>query len=539
MTNLTTGSSFPELGSSTADLLAAATRLLDPDQFARATTYGKELEVTAGQHLREADLVLCSTATLTSFHTAEPFLTHGPGGFAGELSLLTGQTSNLSVRVTESGRVHVIDQPSFRRLMAQQTDLGDLFLRAFLARRRMLRFGAEQSTRIVGDPRSGDGLALRVFLSRQGLPHLWVDSASADGGVVMAEAGLEPGDLPVVLAPDATIRRVTPGILSEHLGLAYRSAGRRTVDFAVVGAGPAGLAAAVYGASEGLSTLLLDGVATGGQAATSARIENYLGFPFGLSGLDLTTRAAVQALKFGAEIATPCGVAALRSEGDEHVLVLGDGAEVRARTVLVATGATYRSLPVDRWDHFVGAGIYHAATDLEAQGVAGEPVVVVGGANSAGQASLHLARYAEHVTLVVRAADLGEKMSSYLVERIRADARITVLTGTRVTGLLGDEHLTGITVSGRDEPLPCRGLFSFIGAVAATSWLDGPKLDDKGFVLTDDGPGALPLETTVRGVFAAGDVRAGSMKRVAAAVGEGSAAVRSVHQALARIRDFQ
>ncbi|MEU6753950.1 FAD-dependent oxidoreductase [Spirillospora sp. NPDC046719] len=554
---------FPELGLRTEDLMAAAAYRLDDEQFTRAASYGVKRTVTAGDRLYDVgdascDLVLCATATVASYSTAaadehaEPFLTYGPGGFAGELSLLTGQTRNLGVRVREPGTVYFIDQRSFRRLMAQQTDLGDIFLRAFVARRRLLRMGAEQSTRVVGDPRSRDGLALRVFLSRQGLPHLWLDSTSAQGEIALRDAGLDPVDLPVVFTAREVIRRVTPGVLSERLGLTYRRTGRGTMDLAIVGAGPAGLAAAVYGASEGLATLLLDAVATGGQAATSARIENYLGFPFGLSGADLTTRAAVQALKFGAEIAGPCAVTDLRSEGGTHVLFLGDGTEIPSRTVLIATGAAYRSLPIDRWDHFVGSGIYHAATDLEAQGVAGEPVAVVGGANSAGQAALHLARYASHVTLLVRGADLGARMSSYLVERIHADPRITVRTGTEVAALHGAERLDGISLieprTGVTDELECRGLFSFIGAVAATSWLQGPVLDGDGFLCTDerlasgdlgDGwrgldPGPLQFETSVPGVFAAGDVRLGSMKRVAAAVGEGSGAVRSVHLALRR-----
>ncbi|MEV6235528.1 FAD-dependent oxidoreductase [Lentzea sp. NPDC051838] len=560
---LADGTSFPELGSRPEDLLQVANQVLDPDQLARAATYGVQRDVEAGELLYEVgdancDLVLCGTATLASYRIrtsangGEPFLVSGPGGFAGELSLLTGQRRNLAVRAAEAGTVHVVDQPSFRRLMAQQTDLGDLFLRGFLARRRMLRWGSEQSTQIVGDPRSGNGLALRVFLSRMGLPYLWLDSTSESGTAALADAGLRTEDLPVAFTAGETLVRVTPGALSERLGLSYRSTGRGVADLAIIGGGPAGLAASVYAASEGLSTVLFDGVVIGGQAATSARIENYLGFPFGLSGLDLTTRAAVQSLKFGAELVSPCAVADLRPAEDGLLLTLANGEEMAARTVLIATGAAYRSLPVERWDHFVGAGIYHAATDLEAQSVAGEPVVVVGGANSAGQAALHLARHASHVTLLVRGADLGARMSSYLVDRVLADRRITIRLRSEVAALHGSEHLTGISVAAKDtgttEEVECRGLFSFIGAVAATSWLRDLAVDTTGFVLTDAHltpdhlgtrwqglePGPLPFETSVPGVFAAGDVRLDSMKRVAAAVGEGSGAVRSVHQALNR-----
>jgi thioredoxin reductase (NADPH) len=321
----------------------------------------------------------------------------------------------------------------------------------------------------------------------------------------------------------------------------------------VVGAGPAGLAAAVYGASEGLSTVLLDAVATGGQAATSARIENFLGFPFGVSGGDLAARAAVQALKFGTRLLSPCRVSTVREGPDGLVLELTDGAQITTRAVVVATGAEYRRLPLERWDELTGSGIYYAATDLEARSVTGQPVVVVGGANSAGQAALRLARDASAVTLVVRGADLRASMSAYLVDRIEADVRITVRTSTQVTALHGAPRLGAVTLQGRgdfsdEQPTDCAGLFCFIGAVPATSWLTEVALDADGFVRTDlalsaadlderwtdDPHGPLPFETSIPGIFAAGDVRSGSVKRVAAAVGEGASAVRAVHLALAR-----
>jgi thioredoxin reductase (NADPH) len=561
--NFSDGTSFPELGTSTEDVLAVASPRLDDDQLARAAGYGVRRTVSAGELLYQvgeasADLVVCETATLASYRTTEsesaPFLVYRPGEFTGELSVLTRATRNLAVRVVEAGTVHIIGQADFRRLMAQQTDLGDIILRAFLARRRMLRWGNQHSTRIVGDARSGQGLDLRVFLSRMGLPYLWLDSASAEGLAELRDNGLTVSDLPVAFIDPDTLVRVTPGMLSEQLGLSYRGASLTTTDLAIIGGGPAGLAAAVYGASEGLRTTLFEGVVVGGQAATSARIENYLGFPFGLSGLDLTTRAVVQALKFDANIVSPCPVASLSTTGDGLLLTLTDGTQIKAGTALIATGAAYRSLPIERWDEFVGNGIYHAATDIEAQSIAGEAVTVVGGANSAGQAALHLARYADHVTLVVRGTDLGAKMSAYLVERVHADPRISVRTGAEISGLHGDQHLTAVTLvsasTADTERIECRGLFSFIGAVAATSWLAGPAVDSNGFILTDTqladvhlgaewagiDSGPLPFETSVPGVFAAGDVRLDSMKRVAAAVGEGSGAVRSIHQALARRR---
>jgi thioredoxin reductase (NADPH) len=355
-----------------------------------------------------------------------------------------------------------------------------------------------------------------------------------------------------VITPRETMMRVTPGELSHRLGLTYRRTPKGVADLTIVGAGPAGLAAAVYGASEGLETVLLDAVATGGQAATSSRIENYLGFPFGLSGGILTARAVVQALKFGAHIGSPCGVADLRSDGSgHHIVTLVDGTEIQTRAVVVATGAAYRTLPLDRWADFVGAGIFYAATDLEAKAVAGQPVTIVGGANSAGQAALYLSRHASDVTIVVRATDLGLGMSSYLVDRIQADPRIEVRTSTEVTELHGDDRLGRISLTDRRTGVAsacgCNGLFCFIGAEPATDWLSGVHLDPAGFIPTDLqlqpsdldaryaalGRDPLPFETSVPGVFAVGDVRLASMKRVAAAVGEGASAVRSVHQALA------
>jgi thioredoxin reductase (NADPH) len=555
--------SFPEIGDDPEHLASVAALRLDEEQFARAAGYAKRQEVAAGEVLFDAgddsgDLVLCGTATLESLSTSANgtrehiFLTYGRGQFAGELSLLTGQRRSLTIRVVGSGTIHRVGPDSFRRLMARETELSDLFLRAFLARRRILRQTIGQTLRIVGDADSAAGLALRTFAARQGLPYQWIDGGSAEGGAAVRSAGLTETDLPVAMTPRDTMPRVTPGILSQRLNLAYRRTGSGTSDLTVIGAGPAGLAAAVYGASEGLETVLLDSVATGGQAASSARIENYLGFPFGLSGADLTARAAVQALKFGAHIASPCAVVALETEDGAHVVTLVDGTRIRTRAVVVATGAAYRALPLDRWAELTGSGIYYAATDMEAQAVAGRPVTVVGGANSAGQAALHLARYADGVTLVVRGDEPGARMSAYLVERIMTDPRITVRTGTEVTVLHGGNRLEGVSLTARGDGgaayrIDCAGLFCFIGAEPATGWLTHVALDESGFIPTDReltpdvlgrrwrdlGRNPLPYETSEPGVFAAGDVRRSSMKRVAAAVGDGASAVRSVHQFLA------
>jgi len=550
-------SSFPEIGDQPDKLGATASYHFNEEQFARAAAYGRAEQVAAGEMLFEvgdddADLILVGTASVELVRGDEVVWRSGPGQFVGELNLLTGQTRILSARVASPGLVHRIGPAAFRRLMAQDAELSDLLLRGFLARRQLAAESAAANLEVIGDTGSGAGLALETFLERQAVPHRWIDSASAAGRQALATAGLTPDDLPVVVTPRDRLTRVSPGALSHQLGLTYRRTPKGVADLTIVGAGPAGLAAAVYGASEGLETVLLDAVATGGQAAASSRIENYLGFPFGLSGAALTSRAVVQALKFGAHLASPCGVTNLRSEGPTHVVTLIDGTEIRTRTALIATGAAYRNLPLRRWADFVGSGIYYAATELEARGVAGQPVTVVGGANSAGQAAIYLARHAGHVTLVVRGKDLAAGMSNYLVERILAEPRITVQTSTEVTALHGDARLEQVTLTDRtagvDTACGCFGLFCFIGATPATGWLTGVTLDGDGFIPTDvqlagdPGPnwvtaGRDPLlfESSVPGVFAAGDVRAGSMKRVAAAVGEGASAVRSVHQALAAL----
>ena len=361
---------------------------------------------------------------------------------------------------------------------------------------------------------------------------------------------MAPADLPVAFVSGQVLRHPTPGELAAYLGLTLDSIPERCFDLIVVGGGPAGLAAAVYGASEGLGTLLLERLAVGGQAGSSSRIENYLGFPTGISGTDLTMRALVQAEKFGAHMTSPCTVTSLREQGGHLVVHLSDGSDVAARAVVVASGARYRRLDVERLEEFEGRGVYYAATDIEARLCRESPVVVVGGGNSAGQAGLFLAEASSRVTFVIRSDDINKGMSRYLVDRINADPRIDVRTSSQVLGLQGDEVLASVRVTGPegDDVFRCAALFSFIGADPASEWLSGcAQLDARGFLLTDRsvdrsqldtrwetlGRQPLPFETSHPGLFAAGDVRAGSIKRVAAAVGEGSAAVRSVHEYLA------
>jgi thioredoxin reductase (NADPH) len=358
----------------------------------------------------------------------------------------------------------------------------------------------------------------------------------------------------VVIVTGSVLRRPTPGELSSYLGLTVESLPARCFDLVVVGGGPAGLAAAVYGASEGLRTLGVEMTAPGGQAGASSRIENYLGFPMGISGSDLTERAVIQAEKFGANLTVPCTADSLRNQAGHLVVRLSDGSDIAGRAVIAATGAAYRRLDADRLSEFEGNGVYYAATEMESRMCGIAPVAVVGGGNSAGQAAIFMSQSGCAVTLIIRGPDLQASMSRYLLERIEADPHITLRARTTVEALEGDETLRAIRLKGPDGEavIECAGLFSFIGADPSSGWLSGcAALDERGFVLTDlsltsdrlDGGwealGRLPLpfETSHPGLFAVGDLRAGSMKRVAAAVGEGSAAVRSVHQYLAFAHD--
>jgi thioredoxin reductase (NADPH) len=539
---------------------AVAFPTLDDSELAYLETLGTRRPMSVGDYLyREGDstydfYVIVSGAAevvLRSDGEEQIITRHGAGRFLGELNLLTGQRVYLSARVVEPGEVIAVPAATLRQVIATKPRLGDTILAAFLARRSILLSGAASAIRLVGSRFSPESLRLREFLARSRIPHEWVDADSTPGVEdLLRDFGLTPAELPVVIASAEVLRRPTPGELAAYLGLTIDNIPDRCFDLVIVGGGPAGLAAAVYGASEGLRTLAVEMVAVGGQAGTSSRIENYLGFPTGISGGDLTQRAVVQAEKFGAQLTSPCAATALREEGGHLVVHLGDGTDVAGRAVIVASGAHYRRLDAARLQDFEGKGVYYAATETEARICAASPVIVVGGGNSAGQAGLFLADNGSPVTFVIRGHDLSANMSRYLVERIEADARIDVRTDTEIAGLDGDRTLTSVRVTSgdREEVLRCAALFSFIGADPAASWLSGcAALDERGFVLTDRSLSAeqlderwealgrqpLPFETSYPGLFAVGDVRAGSTKRVAAAVGEGSASVRSVHEYLA------
>jgi len=535
--------------------------VLTDAQVERMRALAEVQDVTAGQVLYDAgdltyDFVFIESGEVEIVRAATPgfpesvIVPHGAGRFLGELNMLTGQTVYLTARVSKDGQVRRVSPERFRRFMSEDTELSDVILRAFMARREILLTGdAARSVQLLGSRSSREALALRTWAARQQVPHVWIEVESPEGEELLAALPADVGDLPLAVTPTELLLGVTPGTLSDNLGLAYRAVDGRHFDLVVVGGGPAGLAAAVYGASEGLDTVVFDQLAAGGQAAASARIENYLGFPSGLAGAELASLAIVQAEKFGAQITSPCKAASLRVVDGQLVVTLDDGTKVPTRAVIVSSGAHYRSLGIERWSEFEGAGIHYSATDLEARACSGGDVTVVGGANSAGQAALTLAGRGCHVRLVIRGDDLFADMSRYLADRVLADPNIEVRAATEVVALEGGSFLDAVTLAdrmtGTQEQVSCQGLFCFIGAVPSSEWLDGVALDKDGFVLTDRdvpdesteaftllGRQPLPFETSVPGVFAAGDVRHGSMKRVAAAVGEGASAVSSVHRAI-------
>ena len=466
---------------------------------------------------------------------------HGPRRFLGELSILTGQVEFVTTVALEAGEVLAIPAERLRALALREPELGDLILRSCLIRRSLLiQSGA--GFRIVGSRSSPDTQRLRSFAARNRLPHRFVDiERDTIAESLLQQFGITSQDLPIVLVRGQEIlRNPTNGELAEACGLRRHSGEPQVVDLIVAGAGPSGLAAAVYGASEGLRTVVLDAVATGGQAATSSRIENYLGFPAGISGAELAERAAIQADKFGARITIPAEAHELR-RADGHYAVLAETElEILSRSVIIATGALYRKLDVPRLVEFEMTSVYYAATRFEAQQCGDQPVAIVGGGNSAGQATVFLAQSKPHVYLLIRAGDLRQNMSQYLIDQITALPNVDVLYHCEVRELHGDHTITGLvvekTTTGERRELAVGALFVFIGATPCTGWLaNSVALDQDGFVLTGDAAGSagndvrpMLLESSWPGVFAVGDVRSGSVKRVASAVGEGAMAVHLV-----------
>ncbi|HYI41114.1 MAG TPA: FAD-dependent oxidoreductase [Allosphingosinicella sp.] len=530
--------------------------VLTAAEVARLRRFGKPRRYREGEALaRVGDVghgleILLSGEVEISQHDHSglrtPIVTHGPGGFVGELGQLSGRPFLVDAYVRGDVEALTIPPDRLRALLVAEAELGERIMRALILRRVGLIEAGAGGPIIVG--RGGDGEVLRLqgFLSRNGHPHQLLDpDTDGEARALVERFQVAEGELPIVLCPSGgLLRNPSEGSLARCLGLVGPIDPGRLFDVAVIGAGPAGLATAVYAASEGLDVLVLDCRAFGGQAGASARIENYLGFPTGISGMALMARAYNQAQKFGVEMAIPDEAVKLEcgdtEDGARH-LALANGERIRARAVVIATGARYRRLDVADLDAYEGASVHYWASPLEAKLVAGQDVALVGGGNSAGQAVVFLAGHAKRVTLLAR-RPLEETMSAYLVERIAGLANVEVVTGVAITALEGADHaLEAIRMktrsSGVEVRLTLRHLFLFIGADPNTDWLAGCGLglDPGGFILT--GPqaraGRLPLETSRSGVFAVGDVRSSSVKRVAAAVGDGAQVVAAIHAFLA------
>ena len=469
-----------------------------------------------------------------------------PGQFTGELGMLLGQTSFSDCTVTKPGEVVLVDPKALAELVQVDPEVSDLVLPAFAARRLLLIQRQQGTLTLVGSESAPTLQGVREYAERNRIPDRWIASSDPDQGRATSTDG---SAAKVVVRGRHVLQEPSVAEVARALGLELVAGEDDTVDLIIAGAGPAGFSAAIYGASEGLRTVLFDDAAIGGQSAASSRIENFLGFPTGLSGVDLAFRAELQAIKFGARVAVPRRAQKLQASSIPglYEIVLDDGSILRGRAVVIATGARYRRLGLPEEERLTGAGIYYAATEIEARACKGRELVVVGGGNSAGQAAMFLASRASYVHLVHRGRDLSSSMSQYLVERLHHAANVKVETYSEVIQLSGDDRLRTIMVrddAGAVAELAVGGLFVMIGADPCTEWLkDAVQLDDRGFVLTGSNcdAGATTsrslFETSLPGVFAVGDVRSGSVKRVASAVGEGSVVVQAVHDRLASLRE--
>jgi thioredoxin reductase (NADPH) len=526
--------------------------VLSPADIERMRRFGEPASYRAGERIVSAGalspgliLVLSGTIAVRSRHGPDEgavIVNHGPGQFMGELAQLSDRPSLVDADATEPVAGFVIRPGRLRDLLVQEAELGERIMRALILRRVGLLASGGAGPVIIGAAADPDVLRLQTFLSRNGQPHFALDPESDScARTLVARFRIESGHLPIVLCPNGKLlRNPSEHALARCIGLVRQIDSDKVYDVAIVGAGPAGLAAAVYAGSEGLSVIALDCRAFGGQAGASARIENYLGFPTGISGLALMARAHNQAQKFGVEVAIPDQANRLALHPDpgakRYLLEVGEGETVQARAVVLATGVRYRRLAVDNLSEFEGTSIHYWASPIEIKLCEGQEVALVGAGNSAGQAAVYLASRVTKVLLLARGASLRSSMSHYLVERILAQPNIEVLTECQIAGLAGrDGNLESICWrhAGGETTRDIRHLFLFIGADPNTDWLKdlGVGLDEKGFIRTGAACSARhhPLETNLPGVFAIGDVRSGSIKRVAAAVGEGAQVVAALH----------
>ncbi len=529
------------------ELRRLAFPLLDAASYAALRAFGHERATVAGEVLFRAGdatyplVAVAAGRTRILDRAADPpavIEDGGPGAFHGELAMLTGQRAFADCEVTEPGRVLLVPPDRLREAISTSAELSDLLVTAFAARRQLfMRLSAASLTLVGGGP-SAAALAIKEFLGRSRIPHRYLLRDDPAAAAVLAPFGDPPaGATLAVVRGERPLVDPTPLDLARALGLDLAVDQTEPADLLVVGTGPAGLAAAVSGASEGLSTVAIDDVAIGGQAGTSSRIENYPGFPAGISGGDLAFKIEVQAIKFGARVTVPRRAVGLQKRDGCFAVALDDGSELLGRSVVIATGARYRPLGLPDEDRFAGAGIYYAATELEARFCRGREVVVVGGGNSAGQAAMFLSRHASRVHLVHRRPEFASSMSAYLITRLERAPNLAIRLGSRLSGLRGGDRLEGVSVAGGNgavEDIETPAVFAMVGAEPCTAWLGGVvALDAGGFVLTGpEAGGASPYETSEPGVFAVGDARSGSLKRVASAVGEGSVVVQAVHHRL-------
>jgi thioredoxin reductase (NADPH) len=534
---------------------------LTPEQIRRIAAYGRMRPVQPGEVLIEQGdtsvpffvVITGEVEIVRPFDAHETLVTvHGYGEFTGEVNMLSGRRSFFRARVTQPGKVIELGHQQMLTLVQTDAELSDILMRAFILRRVELIAAGVGDIILIGSTHSAGTLRIKEFLMRNGHPYSYIDlEHDPDVQNLLDSFQISASEIPVLICRgQLVLRNPANQQIADCLGFNESIDQTHVRDLVVIGAGPSGLAAAVYGASEGLDIMVLETGSPGGQAGSSSRIENYLGFPTGISGQDLAGRAYVQAQKFGAHILI-AKATRLICDRRPYIIELETGARISTRTIVIATGAQYRKLPLENLSRFEGAGVYHGATFMEAQLCGGEEVIVVGGGNSAGQAAVFLAQTTKHVHMLVRSSGLAATMSRYLIRRIENSPTITLRPQTEIVAVEGGNHLDSVywrnTQTGQTEKHQISHVFVMTGADPNTSWLDGCiALDDKGFIKT--GPDLSRenlsargwpltrqpylLETSLPGVFAVGDVRGGSIKRVASAVGEGSIAISFIHQAL-------